>query len=359
MKRWVIRLSVLAGATLVALVMAEGLLRVLDLVPVEGVMTVNESEFDRLPGLFVPGQAITAAPGSRFPHRVTIDSLGYRGVRAVSRRPAPGEFRVLYAGDSFTFGHNVHDEETLPAQLEEVLNQGCPGARVINAGVSGFTILGEAEQVRRGLVLEPDVVVVMSYENDLGELAHVRIWDQLALNRKVKSRFPVSVVYRVMRESALWRLALKSTLAARQRLGARMAGDPALTDPVEPAAGQAATSEDALAPAREEYRRRLAELSDELERVGIPLVFVVFPSPESTRSDTPRDEYAWAVSTGRELGLPTVGLRGVLRSSDRSVEELYLVPHDYHPSPLGHRVAAEAVATGVVEADLGRERCGR
>lgn len=339
MRGTVLRLLLVLLAVGGTLVFTEGLLRWSGWVPVQGVMTVDEGEFQRYPGLFVPGQAILASPGTRFPHRVTIDSLGYRGLQAVARIKPTGEFRVLYAGDSFTFGHNVHDEETLPAQLEGILQARCPGSRVVNAGVSGFTILGQAEQVRRGLVLDPDMVVVMFYENDLEELVHVRFWDQLAMNRRVKSRFPLSVAYRLLRQSALWRLGLRSTMTLRQRLGARMAGAPA----PERAADSGALGGPAIG-GHAEYRERLGDLLEETRANGVPLLYVAFPSPSSTASSVPEEPFRWAVATARELGVPTLDLHGPLRASGRSVEELYLVPDDYHPSPAGHTVAAELVA---------------
>jgi len=343
MGKTMVRLLLLLVAVGGGLLLSEVLLRWSGWVPVQGVMTVDEAEFQRFPGLFVPDQQILASPGTRFPHRVTIDSLGYRGLQAVARTKPVGEFRILYAGDSFTFGHNVHDEETLPAQLEAILRERCLGARVVNAGVSGFTILGQAQQVRRGLVLDPDVVVVMFYENDLEELVHVRLWDQLAMNRSVKSRFPVSLAYGLLRESALWRLGLRSTMTLRQSLGARMAGAPA------PEGGaDTGPREIPDTGGEDEYRERLGDLFEETRASGVPFLYVAFPSPTSTASSVPEAPFSWAVATARELGIPTLDLHGPLRESGRPVEELYLVPSDYHPSPAGHALGAELVADFVL-----------
>lgn len=62
--------------------------------------------------------------------RVTIDDAGLR----VNGGPAPaGGPLIVAAGDSFTFGDEVHDDETYPAHLERRL-----GVRVLNAGVFGY-----------------------------------------------------------------------------------------------------------------------------------------------------------------------------------------------------------------------------
>jgi lysophospholipase L1-like esterase len=130
---------------------------------------VTEQEFRRVPGIFQPNQRVEQQQGTEFAHVATIDSLGYRGEHLPRAKP-PGEFRVLFAGDSFTWGHNVGDDETLPAQLEARLGEACGAARVVNAGLSGSTILGQGELIRRGLAIDPDVVVLMFHENDIDEL---------------------------------------------------------------------------------------------------------------------------------------------------------------------------------------------
>lgn len=341
-----LRLLAAALGVLLALAAAEGLVRALGLAPVAGVATVDERQFRRLPGLFVPGQRVLAEPTGPFPHRVTIDSLGYRGEVAVSRVKPTGEFRILYAGDSFTFGHNVHDEETLPARLEERLRGPCPAPRVVNAGVPGFTILGQAHQVERGMVLDPDVVVVMFFENDLYELVHVRYWDQLAANRRLKSRFPLSLVYGVMRESALWRLTLRTTWSWRARMGARLAGAPPPEAEVAGEEGRWGAGTDA---ARAEYRERLRALARSVEARGVPFLFVVFPSPESAARDEPARDVSWVVEMARDLGIPTLDLHRLLREEGRPVESTYRVPLDYHPSPEGHAWAAGKVAGFILE----------
>ena len=55
MRAVLMRLTALALGLLVALVLAEIVLRVFRLAPSEGASTVTAREFDRIPGLFGPG----------------------------------------------------------------------------------------------------------------------------------------------------------------------------------------------------------------------------------------------------------------------------------------------------------------
>jgi len=54
-------------------------------------------------------------------------------VRSNGAAPPAGGAQILAVGDSFTFGGQVHDHETWPAQLEKIT-----GRPVLNGGVSGY-----------------------------------------------------------------------------------------------------------------------------------------------------------------------------------------------------------------------------
>src|SRR5438876_3754019 len=68
---------------------------------------------------------------------LTTNSAGLRGqVEYAPERPA-GVRRVIAVGDSFTFGVQVRDDETMPAQLEGALNRRGRW-EVLNLAVPGY-----------------------------------------------------------------------------------------------------------------------------------------------------------------------------------------------------------------------------
>lgn len=87
----------------------------------------------------------------------------YRGVAADVAAP-----RVLLLGDSFVEGYD--DANTLSAHVWETLrNEGIP-ARVFNAGASSYSPLIYTVQAKRLIpLLDPDLVVVVLDETDLGD----------------------------------------------------------------------------------------------------------------------------------------------------------------------------------------------
>ena len=329
-----VSLALLAcGMTLLA---AEALIRLVGLAPPTGLFTVTDQEYARVPGIFSPNQSVTEGTGTRFAHATRIDSLGYRGAD-FPRRKADREFRILYAGDSFTYGHNVADHETLPAQLEQQLSTVCTKAQVINAGLSGSTIDGQDEMVLRGLTVAPDLVVLMYHENDIDELMGARIWSGLAENRRIKSRLPASLVYRFLRRSAIWNLALdarRAFLFQPVKSWARPSDQEAPVDAVE--------------AAQREYIDRLSALADTLRELGTPLVFALFPHPESARAGQGGRDYERIRASAVQIGLPTVDFLATLHGAGVRVEDTFLLPEDYHPSARGYRIAATALSEAVL-----------
>ncbi len=93
---------------------------------------------------------------------LTTNSLGLRDREIEPGKPA-GVFRILMLGDSFTEGGGLTLEQTVPKQVEAMLDAArCrPGVEVINGGVSSYSPILEylfLEHV--GLALDPNLVVL-------------------------------------------------------------------------------------------------------------------------------------------------------------------------------------------------------
>jgi hypothetical protein len=90
-----------------------------------------------------PG-ARTESAGASF----GINSLGFRDPPRAARKP-PGVVRIVCLGASYMFGALVDDAQTLPRNLEALLNEKFQGRfEVWNAGVSAYNILQEAGYAR-------------------------------------------------------------------------------------------------------------------------------------------------------------------------------------------------------------------
>ncbi len=96
-----------------------------------------------------------------------INSHGLRGPD-VAYEPAPGTRRILLLGDSFTEGYAVAEEQTVRAQLENVLRARGERVEVINGGTAAY---GTDQEylffTTEGRKYQPDVVVLLFFYNDL------------------------------------------------------------------------------------------------------------------------------------------------------------------------------------------------
>ncbi len=111
---------------------------------------------------YVPRTGYTAAG-------ITIEE---NGLRRTGAAPADGRAPILAVGDSFTFGEEVGDGETWPADLQRLT-----GRRVLNAGVSGY---GFDQIVLRTEALaplyKPGAVVVAFIADDIRRTEMRRLW---------------------------------------------------------------------------------------------------------------------------------------------------------------------------------------
>jgi len=99
----------------------------------------------------------------------TIDA---EGLRSTGERPASREGPILAVGDSYTYGDEVSDEETWPAQLQKLT-----GRPVLNGGVTGYgfdqIVLRTEQLVARH---NPSLVIMGFITDDLRRTEARRMW---------------------------------------------------------------------------------------------------------------------------------------------------------------------------------------
>ena len=100
----------------------------------------------------------------------SVNSQGYRGPSRPFEKP-PGTLRILLVGDSYTFGVGMPEEDTIAAQLEDILEASSPGpVEVLNFGVPGVNLEETFEQYERfASRWEHDLVLYLLFRNDLDE----------------------------------------------------------------------------------------------------------------------------------------------------------------------------------------------
>lgn len=123
-----------------------------------------------------PALGIRLRPGFRGEHRthefrvpIAINSLGLRE-RELDLSAGGATRRILFLGDSMTYGFGVRAEETYARKLEDHLNPKWP-VQTVNAAAPSYGTRHEERLAQRLLpVIEPDLVLVnFFFANDLSD----------------------------------------------------------------------------------------------------------------------------------------------------------------------------------------------
>lgn len=164
MKRWLQNLAILAGTTLLMLLVAEGGLRLLGFLP------WNRIPDPTIGSIFVPHARYRWTEEGFSEGR--INASGWRDRDYPEAKPERTT-RILFCGDSFVEALHVPLDSTFHKRLERTLNAEAPPGRryeVLALAQSGIGTTIEYLMYRKwGVRYDPDVVAVVLFLNDFGD----------------------------------------------------------------------------------------------------------------------------------------------------------------------------------------------
>lgn len=284
-------------------------------------------------GAFRPGAHIRMRWPPELAYDASFNSWGGRG--AEPRKDAAT--RILALGDSYTFGLGVEDDETWPAQLDRILAEAGHPAAVLDIGSPYLLIDDQLRYLDEALPrYAPDIVVfeVPSNGPDMRRDLDAPTPHQHSRERERRSRSSLGHWFgRTALDEArtfvyLWRERLAFRARGRYlRVGNNTGrGEPADRD-----------------ARRSRYERRLRELADRVEAAGARLLLAPFPN---TPVEDGRVDFRppWTGELAERMGLPHADVYAAFEAQP-DPNALLQLPYDTHPSALGQRVAAEAVAS--------------
>lgn len=313
------------AAVLVVLFAFEVALRLLE--PTSNVQVLSETRTDH-------GTYLALRPsvqGLMLGRLVTVNQEAYRGPLR-PRLKSPGVTRLLFFGDSHTFSMGADDEHTYPAVVEQKLNTSGLCCEVLNFGVPGqdlrqILILLEG----RGLHYDPDIVVITFHSGDILESPDDEVPGSRPEAQGVGSwlyRFKVEA----LRQSYLARLVIPYGAASLRAAFGVTAG-------VTYAEQREIESDGKTWQA---LRARLLELKRELDRRGVVLAFVLFPSMLPFDHHPADGAYKALAASLKTHGIPTIDLLPYYRGQRAGTLTASLL--DKHPNEAGYAIAGEAVA---------------
>jgi lysophospholipase L1-like esterase len=259
--------------------------------------------------------------------------LGYRDRDHAVAKPA-GVYRIVVLGDSIAAGlHVERNEDIFPPILERLLGQQGRRAEVINLAVSGYNTQQEVETLReKGLQYHPDLVLV-AYTMSSREHVDGDILKTLLEAERRQGGLSSARVDSWLVRSALYRFLRFRVL--RAMTARRAAPEP------DPQHYLDLVSADTVAP----YFGTLRQLADQHH---FQVMIAVFPRFVRTFSYYPFGrQHQFVGDLARRNGFALVDLL-VPFSDCRKAAAEPISSDNYHPSPYGHRCAAQAIAQAVL-----------
>ena len=114
---------------------------------------------------FYFNQPTNAYPGCVF---YSVNNLGFRNTYPVLETKADMSERVIFVGDSMTYGFGVLEEDTFIVKLEKNFRENGKKVEVINAAEPGAGLANYTEIVKNKILkLHPDILVIGINLNDI------------------------------------------------------------------------------------------------------------------------------------------------------------------------------------------------
>ncbi len=347
MKKWLLRLMVVSGVTLLTLGVLEFAVR-LAWKKLQGPIIPLSLKTHRLSADPLLGYELI--PGSTsFEDQVwyRISPQGIRDQRVLAIPKPAGVYRIAALGDSFTFGMAVEEEDAWPRLLEADL-AGRRAVEVINFGVMGYDTTQESRLLETKVTaFQPDLIIIGYCLNDVGVLSRER--RVLSQYRGYNDFFMTGLPWldRFLGKSRLYlltknRLFLLKTRADVQKTRYSPDGRKVLRLGYQGfliSAYQEAENRGRLQAAFDKVRQSAQGL-------GIPVIVAIYPELEHFEAYPYRDVHIDVKGLAEDRGFLVVDpLEKFLQLDPRDVR---ISDSNAHPNRRGNELFAAAVAGAVI-----------
>ena len=309
-----------------ALAATEIIIRVLNLAPEVGVISVGRYRLSKNPKIGyepTPNYEYEGADLYNYnEYRGVSNNLGFRDSdHAIGK--APGSFRVLVIGDSIAFGLLVPEQKnTFTYILEGLLDRRGLHSEVLNFAVAGYNTQQEVwTLIDKGLRYQPDLIVLQYCLNDTEEV-NGELMERLEEIAKGGKTVDKNASPSFFLRSATYRFLAFRVFHQKTKKLAR-AHDLLAQDTVE---------------------ENFALLGQISKSNNIPVLVAVFPMFHSMANQR-LDQYPRIANYSASNGFYHLDLREAFKYVAPGPQHDSVVAYDiYHPTPTGHRIAANAIA---------------
>lgn len=276
---------------------------------------------------------------------IAINERGLRGP-VVPYGRTPGKKRVLFLGDSITFGYGVRDDEVVSERVGALLAAAGVSVETVNTAISSYNTEQEVTfYEHEGHRYDPDVVVVGVCWNDINDKSNVRV-DTVGnlvdadAAEAAPTEAPSSNEYELRNILKRSRL-LYGTLERWRAYQATRSPDDHATFRNDVLAGQATPRVEAGWSQMEGAFRRLRTLVGDH---GARLLIVAFPVPLMLEQSFPTSSYPGRLREfAAHEGIAFLDLTVAFQAAFHGHESLFIPFDGDHPNAAGHDLAAHEI----------------
>ncbi len=279
---------------------------------------------------------------------VAINERGFRGPLIPYERTA-GKHRVVFLGDSITFGYGVRDDEVVTERVRALLAKEGVDVEVVNTAVPSYNTEQEvASYELKGRRYRPDWIVVGVCWNDISDKSNVRVnangelVDADAAPATTVERASSSPTGYALRNALKRSRLLYGSLERWRAYSAGRTPDEQTTVRMDVLNGRETPNVVEGWTRMEAALRRLETLANE---DGARILLVAFPIPLTLESDMRASSYPrhLAEFAARER-VPFIDLTDAYRKEFHGHESLFIPYDGDHPNAAGHNLAGVEIA---------------
>jgi lysophospholipase L1-like esterase len=294
--------------------------------------------------------------------RVRVNTKGLRGPEVAHEKPV-GTRRLLFLGDSVTFGLGLEYEDTFPALVAARLGDagGLP-VEAVNAGVGGYSPWQQhLYLVEEGIRYAPDLVVVSFVLNDVTEKFDLARFggagEGWQLARNASSQLGKWLERLASRSSIVY---FVRELGARLRFGADVKEGARERETLDVRALVETPERPDVVRAWEVTLGNLGEIVDFCAERELPLLLVVVPFRFQLEEEGGGAPQAVVGAFARDRSVPILDLlprfAAALAASGGSPDDYFM--DDVHLGPAGSALVADAIAESLRTRGVLEERAG-
>lgn len=345
-KRWVQNTVLLFGSLAFCGILAEILVRILFPAPLPWIYP--QVQFEPSPSLIFRMRPDQQSFTADKPFRT--NAMGLRG-RDTTREKPPGTTRVLVLGDSIAAGFGVREEDTFAQVLERLLNDQGRGEHweVVNAGVIAYNTLQEVTYfLEEGIRLDPDILIVALYWNDIHDKSRVSV-DQFGRLREGPETQATSWWTKLLNSEHSYRLRnfLKRSrlfYLLKDRCGYLMLRIRAQHERDTQTSVLSGADDDRVARGWRSVEAGLEQLTKACRAKGIQLLVAIIPMPQQLARPYPDVRYqSVARAICGRLDIQCLDLLPSFEDVYEGHTSLFISYDGDHPNKRGHELIAEGL----------------